>query len=457
MSKLIITSQILEEITKHGLNIEKTLQQINSILKELPEEEKDANYINLGGTRENVFCWLIHHDTTTNNYYYLSDKYNNNKAWQFKRNNETPKKIITNLVNYTAKGKLFKKQGKPQDGYIIKELENNKPLTLLKAKNKSLVCFVCFSWFFSDGSPRIDFINIKESKEEYKDNFFLNNGGWDARRVRIDASNIFAIYNKDFNNYKNYVNECNAKRINRQNNRPLKMLKRYCYNDTSFLNGLLNDFGWNGGKLHLYNGFSHNSLLKHEFDTVESGFYISYKGIDYPKTTEPTTRQNIFNLLVDKSGYFVFGFQHELKERAKTLKAQREREQAEKNHTEWIGSDHTTESAIINSLLKPIVIMISERLQLEKVLNCETFGELKKLREIYLNLADFFKWERFADFNKWGAKLEETKKENNFYIKAIKNNILSKVACYHHYTETPDGYIMTTKDNFWRERYLNNF
>lgn len=457
MSQLIINSLILQRIAEHGLNEEKTIQQINTILQTIPQEEKDVNFVEFGGSRDgSCFVWLTNYDKETNKYFYLCEKYHEHKAWTIKRYNEKPQKLLKILIAAKTQNADFKKSQKPKDGYFIKELKNNKPLTLLAAKDKNFVCFVAFKWFFSDGSPRINEIDIDEYKETYKNNFFGFGGAWDANTARKEAESVYAVYNKQMPQYLDQKKKANEKRLQRANNRPNKQYKKYFYTDESVFNDLLsykND-------LHFYNGFSHNSLLKHEFDTVSTGSYIRYKGKDYPKTTEPMTRQQFFDMVVDKSGYFVLDYRYNLEQRADQLKKEREQERREKARQEWNNLNHAPQVAEINKYLMQLHIEISNRSTFENLLQLDTWEELKQLRELYLQFAYYLEFSRFSSLISWNEKLQEQKEKYLFFMRAINKKVLNKIACFHHYEKQADGsYKNISKDSFFNDasRYIQEF
>lgn len=451
MSHLIINDQIKKEITEKQLNQEKTIQQLLELCESLPSE-KNINMIELSinDAGSVLYVWLISHDESTNNYYYFCDDYNDHKAWKLTPHKETNiKKVLNNLIDLSIKQhkKSFLKNSQPLAGYYLKELENNKPNTLLKAKNNNFVAFVVVCCF--DNWTRFNEININENKKEYDTNFlYFSNNCWSANETRKAANKVFAIYNKDWQKSREQHNANILKHQERAKNPQNPLYKKYYYNDASFLNGLLNEYN-----LHIYYGFSHNSLMRHEFDTVAAGSYISFNGKDYPKTTEEMTRQDIFKMLVDKSGYFVFNYRYLLSKRAETLKRQREQERREKAQAEWIKSDHTEQANEIKRYMSALKVnYILPLLDFSKIMEQYAIKSLKILKSIYQDL------ESLLNFNEYTAERWQERKNNilndwDFNKKIIGKKLFDVVACRHMYIKAANGqYIMVDKyknDPYW--------
>lgn len=459
MAELIITAQVKNEILKNQLKEKETIQQLKTFCESIPSDTP-INWIGISLTKDGktFYFWAVHHNETTNNYYYLNDDFNNHKGWELNAHKEINiKKILLSLIeNSIIRNKSdFLKNSKPLKGYYIKELENNKPTTLLKAKNKNFVNFVAVRLF--DSWLKINEIDIDENKTEFSTYLLdISNNCWNAKIVRKEASKIFAIYNNDWQTSQEQRKNNVLKRKARAENKPAPLHKKYYYSDNSFLNGLLNEYN-----LHIYNGFSHNSLMRHEFDTVATGSYIEYRGIAYPKTTEPKTRQEMFNMLVDKSGYFVLHYRYLLNIRLTQLKYKKEQERKEKAQTEWINSNHTEQTKEIenyltdlkNSYIKPL-------LNFDEFLKPYTIKKLDILKGTY---KDFKELLNFKEFNaeKWQNRKKETLDSWEFNKKIINNNLFGVVGCQHMYIKNSSGqYEMTEeykKDSFWSKNYINIF
>lgn len=451
---LKLTNQIKKEILKYGLNLEKTIKEIETIAQTMSEE---VNHISISRSEEKeTFLYFIVYDELNNNCEYLDRKYNNNHCWKIKTHKEKNiKKLLFQLVQMATNEKDFIISHKPQSNYKIVELANNKPLTLLKAKNDQLVNYFviknCGEWL------KINEININEDKKSYIKNFFnINNNYWDAETVRKEADAIFAVYNPKYKDFLKFLEEKHFKICKRRENKPNKATKRYFYSDKSFLRGLLDEY-----QINLYNGFSHNSLNDHKYDKVEAGFYIQFNGVNYPKTTEPTTRQEVFKMLVDRSGYFVFAYRHKLKERAKQLKSQREQEKKEQDRQTWKESDHTNQEKEINNILQTLKGEILKRSNFSDLLDGAIFDELKKLRELYINISKQLNFTNYNSFQDWEEHKNSKLEELDFYSLAISRGVFSRLACFHHYEKTATGYKIkdTEKDPFWRDpsRYIQEF
>lgn len=94
----------------------------------------------------------------------------------------------------------------PAGGYTIKELENNKPLTLLKAKENraDFVAFVNVR-SFSNGGDWFTFFDINEDKKTVDFCGALPNMGYALKDARKDAGRIFMVLNKNIDQYYNAI------------------------------------------------------------------------------------------------------------------------------------------------------------------------------------------------------------------------------------------------------------
>ena len=462
MSTLQLTNQIKEEIIKEGLNLTKTVKQLEEIAATIPSD-KAINYCNIETHKEKTaFIWVIHHDPKINKYDYLSDNngHGNGHAWTVNAHYEkNTKKIINNLIELTTKKSNFLKTCKPVNGYKMEQLPNNKPLTLINAINNNFVSFICVKHI---GGYYLKYNEIginEETKKEYAREFFnMSSNCCDARTVRKECDEIFAIYNKQMPQYLEARKQAAEKRNQRANNQPQKEYKKYSYTDKDLFNDLMNYKNC----LHFYNGFSHNSLLKHEFDTVAPGSYISYKGKEYPKTTEPMTRQQFFNMVVDKSGYFVLDYRYNLEQRAEQLKRQREQERREKAQNEWINSDHTEQADEIKRYMQALKInYILPCLGFDELLKDNSIKKMQILKDTYKELGNLLNFDKFSA-EKWQDKKADILKEWDFNQRVIDNNLFDVIACQHMYEKVGNKYTMKEeykKDHFWgsSSRYIQEF
>lgn len=351
--------------------------------------------------------------------------------------------FILDLIN--SKSDDFKTEAQKvlKNNFYVKELENNKPSTMLKAKNNDFVSFVIFGSY-----QKINEINIDDEKKEYRADFLkVSNNYWDAKTIRKEALKVYAVYNKKYVEFLKLKDEAEQKRQNRKNNK-INDFKRFNYCDKDFKEAKeIYNFT-------IYN-FSYNSLTDHRFDNCE-GAYISYNGNKYDPKAD--NRREVFNYMIDKNGYFILKKKAELYERAKILKAKRQQEAKEKAHQLWINSAHDEQEKTLNRYLTDLqnkIILLSD---FNSLLNNDNFSILKKWRELYLNFAKQLLYNNYVDVQEWGEKLNEKIKEFNFYNKAVKNGVFNKIACYHQYDLINGVYVMNNKeDQYWREHYINEF
>lgn len=420
---LLLTAQVKTEILTKGLKLAETCSELKKAFEEL-NPDQDANYINLFRDKDTdeVSAYFINYDG--DKWHYIND----HNPTPTKGHPETdPKKLAFSLVLNACDNIALKKEGKPQNSYIIKLLSNNKPLTLLGAKNKNFVDFLALNFgFFNDGTSRINEIDITEEKKCFASNYlYLNRNCWDADEVRKQATHIFAIYNAQKEQSDKAQAEIIRKRTERQQNKTPTGWERYTAEQ-------LKDF--NGRRLI-------DKLYKNNYNT---GYYY-YDVAD-----------------LDASGYLLRYVRQDLKKRTEQLKRQREQERREKLRLEWITSDHTKQLNEINIYLTSLKNMILSRCDLESVLNSATFEELKTLRELYISFKKQLTFENYKDVEEWQNYKSEKVNKYDFYIKAISRGVFNRLACFHHYEKTQTGGYKikdTEKDPFWRDpnRYIQAF
>lgn len=433
-----------------GFNLAKLNAFIISICANFTDQEK-PNTLDVN----NDYIWLYVCDKATGNYKDLQIKYNDCKGWAIPDGlkEKSNKKILLNLLELATNSADFKKTNKPQNGYTIKEIANNKPLTLLNAKDNNFVCFVIFSNY-----GRIKSIDIDENKRELEKDFFaIDDTCCDAKKIRKEAANIYAVYNKQMAQYKKTCELIAKKRVARTQNRyaTTREEKRYFYNDDSVFNDLLKSENC----LHFYN-FSYNSLTDERYDTVEGGLIVKYGGVEFLRTDKDTTRKEVFNYCVDKSGFCVIFYREKLLRRLETLKAKRAKAREEQERKEWIESDKTELTNKVNNILQDLTIKILGRTSMAELLNDLQFDELKKYRELYKRFEKQLTFTNYKSVSDWQKYFNEKMKEFAFYNRAIEKKVFDKIACFHHYELQEDGtYKNTSKDSYFSnpERYIQTF
>lgn len=451
---LKINEQIITEILKKGLKLNETIKDLEGLCLNYNE---DVNQINICKESNVIKVYLINHDDKLSKWDYLN---NHDRIILPLHEEKNVKKWVESLIDNLNKKKLLSAQ-KPLDGYRVQQLKNNKPLTLLDAKNANFCCFVAVNWgFFSDGTPRYNEINISIDKKESDSHFLgLYNNCWDAKQVRKEATHIFAIYNKNMSLYRTKKDEKIRKQTQRAENKELlKQEKRYFYNEKDF-NRLHSDFNFTcWGVAYAFNGPDCEPISNSFSNGIAQRKYISYKG-DKIYHDYKTRKDLFFGLLVDKNGHFKLDKIYQLRKKAEQLKKQRENERREKAQAEWINSDHAHQKTEIDFYLYYLKTQILNRADFDSVLNGGKFEELKKMRELYKKFANLLNFEKFSA-ERWEEEKNETIEEYNFYILAIQKGIFDRLACFHHYERTATGYQMKANtDQFWRDssRYIQAF
>lgn len=433
-----------------GFNLAKLNAFIISICATFTDQEK-PNTLDINDR----YIWLYVYDKATGNYKDLQIKYNDRKGWAIPDGlkEKSNKNILYNLLELATNSADFKKANKPQSGYFIKEIANNKPLTLLNAKSSDFVCFVAFSKY-----GKIKSIDIDENKRELEKDFFnIDDTCCDAKTIRKEATNIYAVYNKQMAQYRAACDLIAKKRRIRAANKITEPIsnKKYFYNDKSVFNDLLESTN----NLHFYN-FSYSSLNDEKYDRVDGGLIVKYCEKEFLRTNESTTRKEVFNFCVDKSGYCVIFFRYKLLKRLETLKANKERERQQKEQAEWIESDKTELTNKVNNILQDLTIKILGRTSMAELLNNLQFDELKKYRELYKRFEKQLTFTNYKSVSDWQNYFNEKMKELAFYNRAIEKNVFDKIACFHHYELQKDGtYKNTSKDSYFSnpKRYIQTF
>lgn len=197
---------------KQGYNLDRLAAFIDGICSKFTDHERP----NMIETSSGGYIWLYVHDAENGQYKDMQIKYNNCKGWTLAQGlkEKSNKNRLKSLLCCATTSGEFKKSNKPQSNYYIKELENSKPLTLLKAKDKNFVCFVIFSEY-----EKINEIDITKDKKSFEKEFFdISNNYWNAETIRKQALQVFAIYNKQMPQYKELCKAIATKKAKRQEN-----------------------------------------------------------------------------------------------------------------------------------------------------------------------------------------------------------------------------------------------
>lgn len=443
--KIILTEQIKREIASAGLNLEATLSQIEKIAESFANDDKVINYINIrviAGGRD-CFVWLVHRDNN-NNYYYFGDKYNRCKAWQItakKENNilKNIKILIDSSVEIAKKD--FLKENKFLSGYKLEIVKNNRPSTLKKYINDDLVTFLSISRKYYH---KINTFLMSDDGGIVENTYFNVFNNYNYERARIEADQIIAIYHPDFKKYKEDCEIIAKKREERKTLKKfLKSFNRYEYNDVDFKK-INSNFA-----IYLMN-FSYNSLNDARYDDIDGEVVAKINGEEY--SIKGSTRREIWDQIVDKSGYFTLFYRDKLQKRADLLRKERQEIKAKKLQEEREKSDKKEYLIIINNYIDDVKKYISDFLNLEKLYNLTAVDTLKKLVEIWHDFQYLTIFERFQNFARWEFKKGEFVNRWEFYKKALSKDVINKIAPRHMYSKKGDLYVMDSiykNDSFW--------
>lgn len=301
----------------------------------------------------------------------------------------------------------------PVGGYALHELKNNKPLTLLEAKEKYKTIFVCFVAIrsYRDGENCFTCFDINESKKTTSpikalEMFF---SGWgdprkDGERIAILTNKNISLY---FDNVKKHIRRCEEKSIFNKNDKFL-----YCDEDFS-----LWERKTEKQSITLY-GFSYNSLTKTEFDSLSCA-YITIGGEKINHNCK--TRQELYSFMFDKNGYFKLYYQLQLKKAADNVREQKRQEAERIARDNFIKDD---KKEIIDSINKEIalcIFAIHNLLNYEKIMCNGAIKCLETLKENIVNLQDLKNnINDYGRYNNPYARIEEKIKESHdIYIIAL--------------------------------------
>lgn len=198
--------------------------------------------------------------------------------------------IINNYISLHYGSIIFS----PVGGYTIKELENNKPLTLLKAKENraDFVAFVNVR-SFSDGGDWFTFFDIGEDKKTVDFCGALPCLGYAWKDARKDAGRIFIVFNKNIEQYRRAI----KKHFERSNHIYLELCDRW-------------------------------TLSAFDVERFDRLHYEKIKKWHRLAAGE-----------LDKSGYYLPLFRGKLAERVAEVKRQKARAKEEQRRADFIASD----------------------------------------------------------------------------------------------------------------------
>ena len=246
----------------------------------------------------------------------------------------------------------------PINGYKLKELPNNKPLTLLKAKEENAMQFVAFANIkaYNDGSDWITFFDITEEKKTTTPSGALPHFGYAMHDARKDEGRLFIVLNKNINSYKIAL----AKHYQRaEQYKEIPTFKR-----------------WN--------------LSAASVEEFDRRHYYALKSWHRLKAEE-----------LDKNGYYLPLIREQLKQRADQIRADKKRAQEEQRRAEFLTSDKSHHIRAINDLVKVNKNAIIKLLSYDKIMTCGALSLLSSLKENIQELekigANFDKYARYDD------------------------------------------------------------
>ena len=267
----------------------------------------------------------------------------------------------------------------PVGGYTIKELENNKPLTLLKAKENraDFVAFVNVR-SFSDGGDWFTFFDINEDKKTIDFCGALPHMGYALKDARKDAGRVFMVLNKNIDQYYNAT----RKHFERTKKMFLELGDRWTLSafDVERFDRLHYD-------------------KRHQWHRLAAGE-------------------------LDKSGYYLPLFRGRLADRVAEVKRQKAAKAEEQRRAEFIASDKSDILQVIKASQTHNKIAILKLLDYEKIM---TRGAVSLLKQLKNNIIDL---QKIADdVNKY-ARYNDPQKEIENDILKIKESYLVAITQY---------------------------
>ena len=246
----------------------------------------------------------------------------------------------------------------PINGYKLKELPNNKPLTLLKAKEENAVQFVAFVNIksFNDGSDWFTFFDITEEKKTREPSGALPRFGYAMHDARKDEGRLFIVLNKNISFYKIAI----AKHYQRaEQYKELPTFKR-----------------WNMTAPNI-----------EEFDRRHYRAFNTWHRLQEDE--------------LDKSGYYLPLIRQQLKARADQVRAEKKRAREEQSRAEFLASDKSHHIRAIDDLIKVHKGAIIKLLNYDKIMTCGALSLLSTLKENIQELekirGNFDKYARYND------------------------------------------------------------
>lgn len=278
----------------------------------------------------------------------------------------------------------------PSGLYRIKEMPNNKPLTLLKEKNAHPCDFVAFvnvkeykTSYDNEIHHRFVYFDITEDKKTKETADFLpKDYAW--RDARKDAGRIFIVLNENIHTYAENLRKHNERADNRQNMTTMAV-NRWDYSAE------LKNLFW-----HLF----YNS----NWTTIKDGD-------------------------LDKSGYYLPYYRDTLKRRAQELHNKREEERREREKVAFCQSDKS------NYIKRATELLEKNKTAMEKMMDFNavmTRGALRLLNELKDNILELQKLKKNLAENpetyaRWhdpvgeiNAKLKEI--QDAYYIAITQHN-----------------------------------
>lgn len=342
--------------------------------------------------------------------------------------------VLEEITRTTTTNKTeFFQQGKEISGYVVEQMKNGKPSTLTEAQEKPNFCaFIAVGyWDYANDKIYRAYEFTMNGKKAIGSRFFNDREIYKAYTItqaeELRKENpIFAVYHPLKKEMEERAEIIAQKRTQRaENKKTLLEEKKYSYTDKSFRelcdNYRRNYYGSYSHHLTIYN-FSYRSLEDHTADEVLSA-RITFEGKDYyPKAK---TRKEVFDFMVDKSGYFKLPYITALKERASNLKRRREQEERERAKEEWTTKDKSQERQICDNKIAELLQEIKD----------ET-AKAKPDNRLVDNLADTLKkvvgllcFNEYNSYKHWESRLAELLEACRFY-RSFKG---LKAGCRHMY------------------------
>ena len=226
----------------------------------------------------------------------------------------------------------------PINGYKLKEIPNNKPLTLLKIRQENADQFVAFVNVkaFDDGSDWFVFFDITEEKKTRNPTGALPHLAYAMKDARKDAGRLFVVLNKSIFSY-------------------AVALAKHCQRAPQY------------ETIPLFKRWNLSAANIKEF---EDRYYRMFKNWHTLQADE-----------LDKSGYYLPLFRDPLKKRADQIRAEKKRAAEEQRRADFIASDKSLFLHIISDLINANKRAIIKMLDYNKIMTCGALSLLSTLKE----------------------------------------------------------------------------